>query len=186
MVCASGGSGSSLSDIYDKQIKYSIDPNEYSSGYRRLGRVTAIVYWWQRNDLSGDPMHALIGNGLGSVRSSSSLGMGELAQKMMIQVDISAATTLLWDAGLLGTFAFVAMVVAGALGGIRLSRTPALSPEWRESSFLAAATLAMCGIGLIYNRDAIDTPSIQILVMFCLAQVVRARRQLLDQHALRG
>lgn len=178
-----GGSGSSLSDIYDKQIKYSIDPNEYSSGYRRLGRVTALVYWWQRNDISGDPMHALIGNGLGSVRSSSSLGMGELAQKMTIQVDISAASTLLWDAGLLGALSFAAMMLAGVSAGIRQSRSRSLSPEWRESSFLAAATLAMCAIGLIYNRDSIDTPSIEIIVMFCLAQVMLARRQLAVQHA---
>lgn len=173
------GGGSTLSQIYEKQIKYSFDPNEYSARYHRLGRITSLIFWWNRHDLLSNPVQMLVGHGLGASRSSSSIGTGELARRLPVNVDTSAATTLLWDLGLLGALAFTALLVTSAISAVRLSQQTALSTEWRESSTLAGTVLAMASIGLLYNRDAIDNPSVQILIYFSIAQVVLAKRQIL-------
>lgn len=173
-----GSGGTSLADIYDKQIKYAVDPYEYRADFGRLGRVAALVYWSERHSLASDPLRMLVGHGAGASRSSSSFGAGEVARTLPIQVDISAASTLLWDTGLLGAISFTAMLIAGAWSGLRQSMRTDLSPALRETSFLSSALLAMTALGMLYNRDPIDTPVVQMLIFFSLAQVLLARRAL--------
>lgn len=173
------GGGATLEQIYDKQIKYALDPNEYSSTYHRLGRVTALVFWWERHDLLGNPAQMLVGHGLGASRSSSSVGAGELARRLPVEVDTSAASALLWDLGLLGALAFAAFLVTAAFSGIRLAQRSELPIDWRESCALAGTTLTLASFGLFYNRDAIDNPTVQILIYFSIAQVFLAKRQIL-------
>lgn len=170
------GSGSSLESIYDKQIKYSIDPNEFSSQYKRLGRVTSLVYWWQHHDMSADPVNLLFGHGLGSSRSVSSLGVSELARRLPYAVDGTAASALLWDIGLLGAITFTAMLVAAAIGTLRLSRKPHLHQASREACLLSGVVLSMTLTGLLYNKDALDNATVQLLVMFSMAQFLIFRK----------
>lgn len=171
------GGATSLQEIYDKQIKYSLDPNEYRSDLKRLGRITAIVYWWERHDLRSDPVSMLVGHGIGASRSTSSLAIGDLARKLPFPVDNTAASTLLWDLGLLGALLFFALLVVAAIAALRLSQRNELAPPWRESTLLAACVLAMASLGLLYNKDAIDQPVIQTLIYFSIAQVMLARRE---------
>lgn len=168
----------SLSEIYDKQIKYAIDPYEYRAAYKRLGRVASVVDWWRKHDLADDPVHMLIGHGAGASRSSSSFGAGELARRLRTQLDITGVSTLLWDIGLLGALAFMGFLASSAASGYRLSLRPALPPAWRESGYIASVLLTMLFLGMFYNRDAIDHPAVQVLLFFSVAQVVLGWRAL--------
>lgn len=170
------GGANSLQQIYDKQIKYAIDPNEFRAEYGRLGRITALVYWWQQHEIVAQPVQTLIGHGLGASRSSSSLGMGEVARRMRIAVDRTGASTLLWDVGLLGALAFAGLLVSMAIAGVRSSLRNDIPAPWRESAALAAVVLSMAIVGLLYNNDPIDNASVQLLIYFSIAQVVLARR----------
>ena len=85
-----------------------------------MGRTAAIPFWWHEHDLS-DPAHLLVGHGMGSSRFRSSLGVGEVAKRYVFSIDTSAATAMLWDLGLLGGSAFVAMLISGELTVFRLA-----------------------------------------------------------------
>jgi hypothetical protein len=177
------GGGSTIQEVYDRQIRYTFDPDEYRSDLKRLGRMTAIVYWWQRHDLAQDPIGMLFGHGIGASRSSSSLAVGELARKLPVPVDINAASTLLWDVGLLGAMAFAALLAVAAIAALRLSKNTDLSATWRESALLSTCVLVIALSSLLYNRDAIDDVVVQTLLYFAIGQTLLARRALIAVRA---
>jgi hypothetical protein len=178
------GTSTTLESIYDKQIKYSVDPNEFSSQYKRLGRVTSLVYWWSQHDVTTNPVEMLFGHGLGASRSVSSLGTSQLARRLPFAVDGTAASALLWDVGLLGCLSFVLVLAAAGLGSLRLSRDLKMPLEWRETTVLSSIVLLSLLVGILYNKDAIDNASLQILLMFALGQFLIARR--LIERSKRG
>lgn len=166
---------SSFENVYDKQIFYVFDPNKSGSASQEMGRVSSILFWWREHDMS-DPAHFLVGHGIGSSRFRSSLGVGEAAKRYVFSIDTSAATTLLWDLGLLGMSAFVAMLISGAIQGFRLARNERLSPGLRTSLECAAIALVIILTSVPYNRDSVDDTSTQFLLYFCLALVGYASR----------
>ena len=173
------GSGVSLEAIYKQQVRYAVDPSEYSAQYHRLGRVAQLVFWWDHHDFRSDPVAMLVGHGIGSSRSSSSLGMGEVARRLRpIAVDSTGASSLLWDVGLLGALVFAALLAVAAVSGLRLGKSPHLSPPWRESTSVAGVVLVLATIGLPYNKDSIDDATVQILIFFSLSQVILASREI--------
>lgn len=167
--------GQSLEQIYDKQISYALDPNEFSAEYGRLGRIAALKFWWQRHNASADALHFFVGHGLGASRGSSALGVGSVARKYSVALDTTGASTLLWDVGLIGALAFMGILVIGAQQGLRWSKLEHLSEDQRETALLSGILLALAALGLIYNRDAIDMASVQFLIYFSLGQLVRLR-----------
>lgn len=167
-----------MQEVYDRQIRYTFDPDEYRSDLKRLGRMTAIVYWWQRHDLAQDPISTLFGHGIGASRSTSSLAVGELARRLPVPVDINAASTLLWDVGLTGAVAFAALLAVAGVAALRLSQSTELSATWRESALLSTCVLMMAFSSLFYNRDAIDDVVVQTLLYFAIGQTLLARRAL--------
>lgn len=170
------GTSTTLASIYDKQIKYSIDPSEFNSQYKRLGRVTALAYWWQQHDIAANPAEVLFGHGLGASRSVSSLGISQLARGLPYAVDGTAASTLLWDIGLLGCLTFAGILTAAGFGSLRLSRDQKLEPAWQETTTLSGVVLITLLVGTLYNKDAIDNSTLQILLMFAISQFFIARR----------
>lgn len=175
-----------LSQIYEKQIRYALDPHEYRSDLHRLGRLASLVYWWDHNKISEQPLQTAMGSGLGASRSSSSFGVGELARRMRIPVDITGLSTLLWDVGLLGAACFTGFLVVSAVSGYRVSKRDGLPAAWRESATVSSVVLAMIALGLLYNRDAIDHPAVQMLMFFAVANVILARRAMGVQAAARA
>ena len=179
MTYQAAGGGSTMQEVYDRQIRYTFDPDEYRADMKRLGRMTAIVYWWQRHSLAKDPVTTLFGHGIGASRSTSSLAVGELARKLPVPVDVNAASVLLWDVGLLGAAAFFALLAVAALAALRLSQNQELSATWRESCLFSACVLALATSSLLYNRDTIDNAVVQTLIYFSIGQALLARRALL-------
>ncbi len=167
-----------LQEFGDKQIKYAFDPNEYRADRKRLGPVAALsAYWWERHDMLENPATLLLGHGVGASRSTSSLGSGEVARRLPFPVDITAASVLLWDVGLLGALSFAGLLMTAGVAAMRLSIRLLLDPAWRESTTVAACTLAVILSGLLYNKDAVDNPAVQVLLFFSVAQVVSSARR---------
>lgn len=168
--------GTSLSEIYDKQIAYAYDPNKFNTETRELGRISSVVFWWHQHDLR-DPVGFFFGHGIGASRGRSSFGAGEVATKYSFLIDTTALTVLLWDFGLLGAFSFIVMLFSAAAHGLRLAACESLSPQLRVSVEAAAISLFVILSGVIYTRDSVDDTSVQFLLYFSLAVVVMTARQ---------
>lgn len=168
------GTDSSLSGFVD-QIAYVFDPDRFNPATGELGRVSALVHWFREID-SASIANWLVGYGPGASRSSSTVAIGEVAKRYPFYIDISAAAALLWDVGLMGTIAFLAVLSLGASEAWRLSRHAGL-PK------LLKIHLEVAGIGMIlilssvfYIRDGIDGSFVPFLICFFLSLVVYARR----------
>lgn len=168
-----GQGGMSWVRFYDAQIKYAVDPNEFSVAQRRLGRTASLKFWWQQNS-TDDPVGFLIGNGLGSSRGSSSLAVGDVARRYPYEIDTSTATVLLWDTGLLGAALYFSLLAVAVLSVLARMASGSIPPAWRDDLPIISAVLALVTLGFIYNRDAIDTPAIQMLVAMCWGWLLRA------------
>lgn len=178
-----GRQGTTYEDVYEKQIHYFLDPQKFNAETRQIGRVASIIFWWSEQRIE-DPVGLLVGNGIGSSRSVSTFGPGEAAARHLFKIDTSALTMLLWDFGLLGAFAFVSMIGAGAVQAFRLSASPSLTSHMRSYVRLAGTALFMILAGLSYTSDAIDDASVEILMFFSLGTVAYAAR--LDAIARRS
>lgn len=167
--------GTSLADVYEKQIAYAYDPNKFNTETRDLGRIASLVFWWHEHSLR-DPVHLFFGHGIGASRGRSSVGSGEAAKKYSFLIDTSAATVLLWDFGIVGAFSFVLMLFSGAIQGLRLAASQLISPQLRFSAECAGVSLFIVLPGILYTRDSVDDTSVQFLLYFSLAVIAIATR----------
>lgn len=165
-----GRDGTTYEDVYKKQIQYIFDPAKFNNETRDIGRVASVIFWWDQQRAE-NPVGILVGHGIGSSRSISTFGAGEAAARFAYKIDTSALTMLLWDFGLLGTFAFVGMIVAGALQAFRLSSSDALSTTQRQHLRFAGIALLLVLSGVAYTKDAVDDTSVQILLYFSLGSL---------------
>lgn len=161
--------------FFDSQIRYAVDPEEFNVAHRRLGRIAALSFWWQRNSID-DPVQFLFGHGLGASRGSSIVAVGELARRYPYQIDFSSVSALLWDTGLVGAGLFLALIGVGAWTGLSRAIRDGPATRRRQLSFMSGGTLLLIGMGAIYNRDAVNTPAIQILLFFAVGQILRLSR----------
>lgn len=163
----------SLEQIYDQQIKYAIDTEEFNEGKQRLGRTAALAFWWDQN--SNDPFHLIFGYGLGASKTTSSVSQGDIAQKYPFEIDSSTASRLLWDTGILGSLVFTLFFCSCIAAAFRLARSRKLSQSDRLSSAIAGIIFLLSFIGFSYNRDATDNAPIQTLlaVSFGVILVIR-------------
>lgn len=170
-----GRDGATYDDVYKKQIQYIFDPTKFNNETREIGRIASIIFWWEQQRAE-NPIGIFLGRGIGSSRSVSTFGAGEVAERYAYKIDTSTLTMLLWDFGLLGTFAFVGMILVGALQAFRLSSNSVLSATQRQHVRLAGIALLLVLSGIAYTKDAVDDTSIQILLFFSLGTVVNCAR----------
>lgn len=86
----------------------------------RLGRIALLIQWWDVNPGRGDVWHTLFGYGL-STTQFSRIGIGSVYQRWG-DVGRSSLSILLWETGLLGTFAFFSMLISAAYLSSKLAR----------------------------------------------------------------
>jgi hypothetical protein len=136
-----------------------------------MGRTALLVFWWQHNGLDM-PRRMFFGHGLGSTRVSS-FYIGE-AQRMFPRhrLDRHALSVLLWDTGVIGVFAYILLLAAGARQSLRLSASPVIPPLHRAYLEAAGIYLILVMISLLYNRSAVDHPAMITLVMLSMGQAV--------------
>lgn len=171
-----------LLEFFSRQIQYVYDPNRFNPATRELGRVSALVHWWNESGDRGGVVNWLVGFGPGASRGVSTVAVGTIARLYSFYIDISAAAALLWDAGVIGFTAFCLMLFAAAVESWRLSRATVLPASLRLQLEAAAIALILILSSVIYVRDTVDGSTIQFLIYFLLGMVVFARRLRLNRQ----
>ncbi len=165
-----GYQSTSFGDLMDKTFGYSLDPNYLNPETGEIGRVGALVLWWN-DGMVADPVRGLFGYGPGASRAISSVAVGEVAERYSFFIDRSAACQLLWDLGLLGFLTFMGVMVSAAVTAYRLAKNKLLSAPTVALLQTCVALLVANIIFLPYSRDLLELPAQGFLAMAILGYV---------------
>jgi len=142
-----------------------------------VGRLeTPLV--WARDAAIGGAYGPLVGYGITASRASPLIGIGKAQKHFAFELKTTLVSVLLWDTGILGTTAFVAML--GLLGWScwRYARHPRIPPFERSLFTGATAAVAVAFASLMYNDGLLDAPTLQITLAILLGFAWRWHRQL--------
>ncbi|WGG49142.1 hypothetical protein [Rugamonas sp. DEMB1] len=171
---------SNLSEVIDKTLRYNVGNQGYSQG-QILNRLTSFTFWFtqQRWD---DPVGFLIGNGLGSSYSSLTSVSGHLGVKYMhYGINLTAASTLLWDTGLVGLALFVSVFVLAWLSAGRLYRHSEDAAVKADAlAIQAAITLFM--LSIVYADSIVNLVGMEMIYALVLGYL----GYLMQQQGLLG
>lgn len=169
-----------VDEIIRDTLSYNVE--ERGHGFYFLNRLSVLEFWWQRQGWN-DPVPFVFGHGLGSAFSAPSLVPGHIARNWpMYGIDLTAASSLLWDTGVLGFGLFLLMLLAA------WHTCSVLLRETRDSAVIADATaiqaaIAMFGVFVFYNNSMVSYPSMQIILAGTLGYLAYLYRQhRLDAH----
>ncbi|MBW7929099.1 MAG: hypothetical protein H3C58_13645 [Fimbriimonadaceae bacterium] len=167
--------GRTIADSFDAVIAYNFGTTGYFGG-ASLNRTSVYTYWFQTHGL-GDPLSLLFGHGLGS----SFGGLNEPDPGHMdvkhpgLHIGLTAASSLLWDLGLLGLSLFALLHVAAARVALALSRSanPGFDRAFCRALFAMALMLIIMPF---YSSGSIAVPSLQILAALTLGLIAWRQR----------
>jgi hypothetical protein len=162
----------SFTDKIEGIFNYSIATDIYQVG-GGIGRGTALAVWWNGNQFSDPNMY--IGNGMASSLISQRPGDkgGKIGERYFpVQLDVSSASVLLWEAGIFGLLAFCAILIFGAMEAQRLARNKSIPATNGAILDATPAILAMYLATLFYHKNAIGASEPgQFLLLFFLGHV---------------
>lgn len=157
-------------------IKNQLDPDTVGKWTPSMGRVAALVEWWQQNPVAGDVHHTLFGYGAAATQANK-LGVGELAARFRYPLDYTTTGMLLWETGLVGhAFLVIGLLVAAFTAG-RMSRTPGIPDVHQALLHAAAVALFIHVITLPYRSFVMVTAPNQILLVTLLGYVAYWARE---------
>ncbi|MDP1666743.1 MAG: flippase [Methylobacter sp.] len=171
---------SSLDQVVAATLRYNVGDQGYSGEAGSLNRWTAITFWAQHNwhDLLG----FIIGNGLGSSYTSLNNLAGHLGLKYLnYGIDLTAASTLLWDTGLIGFMMFVSIFIAawGAAGKLRRSVS---DPTVRADALAIQMAISLFLLDVVYSASSVNLVSMELIYAIVLGYL----GYLMNYHGLLG
>ena len=150
---------------------YSFDENFMVTSQHR-GRLASIVHWGEAAALDGPLAKTLVGYGpAASVEASALAGRGAAVEIYGPGLDNNAISKLLWDLGLLGTSAFILLVVGAIFEAARLSRADWVSPTTRWIMVGLKAWMLAFAVMLPYQVSVIGGAPMQFLFWFTLGLI---------------
>ena len=154
----------------DETLAYNVgESSYYETG---VNRMTAIPYWAESHHLS-DPARPIFGYGIGAAFGgdgrSPVRGYVYDAHSGMF-IDLVAASSLLWDYGIVGMFLWLAVLFAAWLACTRALKS-ATSPLDRTLCRLLNASLVVSVLMLIYSSSVLLFPTHTMLYWLTLALV---------------
>jgi len=162
--------------IYET-IQYTLESNVGAQGYagHSLNRWTVLTFWADRHgreDIAG----TLFGHGLGASHESSEsvlTSVRTLADSRYrgYGIGLTAISALLWDTGLLGTFAMLAMFVSAFLLAGQLARAYADDRRLRGLFGGMQAAVLSAGLMLFHSNYLVLDPVFQTLVYFMVGHL---------------
>lgn len=165
-------------DSLANTLQYNVGNNGY--GNNILNRSTVLSFWWEHHSLE-DPVHLFFGHGIGSAY----LGMNNLIpghvalQYPRYGIDLTSASTLLWDTGAVGFLFHVSLYLFAWSAASKLLAT--VGDQAARADLLAIqAALAIFLIFTFYRDSAVNLLSFEIviaLVFGYLAWLVQCHRQ---------
>lgn len=162
----------------DDQIASALSYNIYDQGYggRVLNRTTVLTFWADQQGAQ-DPVSFVIGNGLGSAHTDASLVPGHLTLRYPnFGIGLTAASTLLWETGIIGFGLFVAVIALAWRCAGRLRRFSS-EPAVRADASAIQAALALFAFYLFYRADFLEVMSFQIVFVVLLGYLAWLHRQ---------
>jgi len=164
----------SVEEIISDTLSYNVQERGYGNYF--LNRLTVLEFWWQRQGWN-DPVPFVFGHGLGSAFSAPSLVPGHIARNWpMYGIDLTAASSLLWDTGVIGLGLFMLMLLAA------WHTCSVLLRESHDSAVIADATaiqaaIAMFAVFVFYNNSLVNHPSMEIILAGVLGYLAYLYRQ---------
>ncbi len=152
----------SFDELYEETISYNVDKGGYADFH--LNRTTVITFW-AKNQGAHDPASFVFGNGLGSAHAETGGYVG--MRYPMHGIDLTAASTLLWEMGVFGSGLFVSILVMAWRCAGRLRKESSI-PIVRADAKAIQPALVLFGFFLFYRATMLETLSIQIVFAIVL------------------
>lgn len=150
---------------------YVADPNAARAN-GHVGRTAALNIWF--SDGRGTPQTLLFGYGpAASQASAAGKTTGVIAARYApLKINSTAAAAMLWDIGVLGLVAFLAIPLTAFFQGLRLSRLARI-PALHQSALEASALMmAFAGVMVPYDKSLLFVPQLQVVFLLALFQIV--------------
>lgn len=153
--------------VWDRIVNQ-VDPAGKNDSNGRLGRITALIQWWDEVPARGDVQHTLFGHGVGTTQSSK-LGLGSVAQRYG-DVGRTSTLILLWETGLLGTFAFMMMLISAAYLSIKMAGNVRIPDRHRVYLRVGAIGLSLFLLTMPYKGFAVRLFPTMLLMITMMGQ----------------
>ena len=145
---------------FDAMVTGTLKYNIYDVGYGGyvLNRTTVLTFWADQHGFN-DPAKTVFGNGLGSAHEAS----GYVAKLHTgYGIDLTAASLLLWEQGIVGTTLFLSMLAYAWRTAGQLQRE-AILPWIRADASAIQAALSLFAFYLIYRSALLQDLPFQII-----------------------
>lgn len=159
-------------EVLDFVLEEFLDPDYILLDFGDLGRVTALVVWWENNFY--DFSKFVFGNGVMSIKENPSIYFQSISAAFQYRLGGSALVNLLWDFGLLGTAVFCVTLIGAFVRAITMS-SRVVDPLYAAVLKCSAVSVLIVLITLPYSNTIIDTPQIQFLAVLVLSVSVSFR-----------
>lgn len=153
--------GMTNADVLSQTLEYNIGSQGY--GTYLLNRTTVVGFWWLNHDWS-DPLGLLLGHGLGSSYfSSGNAVFGNIAANYIgYGIDLTSASSLLWDTGLLGFILFLSIFFAAWFTASRL-RKDSKDPSVRADALAIQACIVILLVFVFYDNTLVNILSFELV-----------------------
>lgn len=174
-------------DAIVRRFSYSFDPT-FMPANNWPGRMTGLAIWWRNQDFTGDAYHWLVGYGVAAATSMSTIaGPGVAALKFGLGTDVTGATKLLWEVGMVGLVAYVAPLFLAFRSFSQLLRDGERDPLLRAFMQALRASTGVLALAVLYEVTIVSSPPLQLIAMILYAVAARleARRPAPVRSAVR-
>ncbi len=141
-----------------------------------MTRRGVLDFWWEKHDLD-EPVNMFLGHGLGSSRTVG-LGTGSVAaQYAPNKIDLTGLALILWDTGLVGASAFIALIVSAFRMAKRLSLSTQLDLWQRSVARGLQAIIPIFLLSIFYRADIPYAAPMMFMLMTVLGLLAWLRNQ---------
>jgi hypothetical protein len=160
-------------DYLSNSVDYVANPNaaHYANGH--VGRTAALSLWY--SDGRHTPQSLLFGYGPAASQASSAGGKttGVIAARYApLNVNSTAAAAMLWDIGVLGLVAFLAIPITAFFQGLRLSSVARIPAFHRGALEASALMMALAVVSVPYDKSLVFNSQLQVVFLMALFQIV--------------
>lgn len=166
----------SMKDVLDLTLSYNFGVQGY--GTNILNRTTVISFWWDNQDWN-DPLGFLLGHGLGSSYFTPDNPVpGHIALRYLgYGIDLTSASTILWDIGLIGLVLFLSIFIAAWSTAGRLYKT-SLNLAVRADALAIQACICIFLIFVFYGNTLVNYLPFEVIsasILGYLGYLVRSQ-----------
>ncbi len=149
---------SNLVDVVTSTVQYNFGSGQYGSHY--LNRSTVLSFWWDQQGFH-DPVGFFFGHGLGSAfvgQISGHVGLHYLRYG----IDLTAASALLWDLGIVGVALFIAILIGAWRAAVKINHI-AVDARVKADVIAIQAAIALFLLMTFYSQDIVNLISMEIV-----------------------